>query len=287
MSIKIENVSYVYMEGTPFEKKALDDVSLEINDGEFVALIGHTGSGKSTLVQHLNALLKPSSGRILINNIDLWNKNTLRSEKRKEVGLVFQYPEYQLFEETVEKDIAYGPKNLGLNEEEVNKRVKRAMDTVGLEYEIYRNLSPFELSGGQKRRVAIAGVVAMEPRILILDEPTAGLDPKGRDEILHQIKLLHHQYDMTTIIVSHSMEDVAKIASRVIVMNEGRCILEGSCSKVFNEVETLERIGLAVPQVKYMQRALKEKGFYISDEIYTVEQAKREILKLLRGIKSD
>lgn len=287
MSIKIDNVSYVYMEGTPFEKRALDNVSLEINDGEFVALIGHTGSGKSTLVQHLNALLKPSSGQILINNIDLWNKSTVRSEKRKEVGLVFQYPEYQLFEETVEKDIAYGPKNLGLREEETNKRVRRAMDTVGLEYEIYRNLSPFELSGGQKRRVAIAGVVAMEPRILILDEPTAGLDPKGRDEILHQIKLLHHQYDMTTIIVSHSMEDVAKIANRVVVMNEGRCILDGSCSKVFNEVEILERIGLAVPQVKYLQRALKEKGFHISDEIYTIDQAKREILKLLRGIKSD
>lgn len=287
MSIKIENVSYIYMEGTPFEKVALDNVNLEIKDNEFIAIIGHTGSGKSTLIQHLNALLKPSSGRILINNIDLWDKNTARSEKRKEVGLVFQYPEYQLFEETVEKDIAYGPRNLGLSEEQINIRVKKSMEIVGLNYETYRNLSPFELSGGQKRRVAIAGVVAMEPKVLILDEPTAGLDPKGRDEILHQIKLLHNKYDMTTIIVSHNMEDVAKIANRVIVMNEGRCILDGTCSKVFNEVETLEKIGLAVPQVKYLQKSLKEKGFDISDEIYTVKEAKREILKLMRGIKND
>lgn len=287
MSIKIEDLSYVYMEGTPFEKRALDNVNLEINDKEFVAIIGHTGSGKSTLVQHLNALLKPSSGRILIDNINLWDKATSRSRKRKEVGLVFQYPEYQLFEETVEMDIAYGPKNLGLNADEITKRVKRAMDTVGLEYETYRELSPFELSGGQKRRVAIAGVVAMEPKVLILDEPTAGLDPRGREEILHQIKLLHHQYEMTTIIVSHSMEEVAKIADRVIVMNEGKCILDGTCSKVFNEVKVLEKIGLAVPQVKYLQRALKEKGFNISDEIYTLEQAKIEILKLLRGRKND
>lgn len=287
MSIKIENVSYVYMEGTPFEKKALDNVSIEIKDNEFIAIIGHTGSGKSTLIQHINALLKPSSGRIFINEVDLWDKSTKRSEKRKEVGLVFQYPEYQLFEETVEKDIAYGPNNLGLSENEVLQRVKRAMNTVGLEYEKYRELSPFELSGGQKRRVAIAGVVAMEPKILILDEPTAGLDPMGRDEILHQIKLLHHKYEMTTIIVSHSMEDVAKIADRVIVISEGKCVLDGSCSDVFKEINILEKIGLAVPQVKYLQRSLKEKGFNISDEIYTVEQAKTEILKLLRGRKND
>ena len=196
MSIKIENLTHVYMPKTPFEKKALDDVSLVIEDGEFLALIGHTGSGKSTLIQHLNGLLEPSSGKILVDDIDITNKETKLTDIRKKIGLVFQYPEYQLFEETIEKDIAFGPNNLGLTQDEVSKRVKKSMEMVGLDYETYKDISPFDLSGGQKRRVAIAGVIAMEPKVLILDEPTAGLDPKGRDDILEQIRILHQEYKM-------------------------------------------------------------------------------------------
>ncbi|BDR68313.1 energy-coupling factor transporter ATP-binding protein EcfA [Clostridium tetani] len=283
MSIKIENLTHVYMKETPFEKKAIDDVNLEIKNGEFIALIGHTGSGKSTLIQHINGLLKPHSGRIIIDDIDITKKEVKMSEIRKKVGLVFQYPEYQLFEETIEKDIAFGPKNLNLSEEEINKRIKRAMNIVGLDYEKYRDKSPFELSGGQKRRVAIAGVVAMEPEILILDEPTAGLDPKGRDEILGEIKDLHKEYNMTIILVSHSMEDVAKLATRVLVMHKGKCILDGEPSQVFNEVDTLESVGLAAPQVTYLMRSLKEKGFNISENIFTIEQAKKELLKIFNN----
>lgn len=204
MPIIIDNITHIYMEGTPFEKKAIDNVSITINDGEFVGLIGHTGSGKSTLIQHINGLLKPDTGRIIIDGTDITDKNTKMNAIRKKVGLVFQYPEYQLFEETVEKDIAFGPKNLGLSDTEINNRIRRAMSIVGLDYEAYKDKSPFELSGGQKRRVAIAGVVAMEPKVLILDEPTAGLDPRGRDEILMQIKALHSEYKITIIIVSHS-----------------------------------------------------------------------------------
>ena len=211
------------MPKSPFEKVALNNVNLEINDGEFVALIGHTGSGKSTLIQHMNGLLRPTSGKIIIDSTDITEKNVKLSDIRKKVGLVFQYPEYQLFEETIEKDIEFGPRNLGLDNEEITRRVKRAMNMVGLDYETYKDKSPFDLSGGQKRRVAIAGVIAMEPKTLILDEPTAGLDPKGRDDILNQIKILHDEYKMTIIIVSHSMEDVANIAERVIVMNKGSC----------------------------------------------------------------
>ncbi|QBD88224.1 energy-coupling factor transporter ATPase [Clostridium tetani] len=283
MSIKIENLTHVYMQETPFEKKAIDDVNLEIKNGEFIALIGHTGSGKSTLIQHINGLLKPHSGRIIIDDIDITKKEVKMSEIRKKVGLVFQYPEYQLFEETIEKDIAFGPKNLNLSEEEINKRIKRAMNIVGLDYEKYRDKSPFELSGGQKRRVAIAGVVAMEPEVLILDEPTAGLDPKGRDEILGKIKDLHKEYNMTIILVSHSMEDVAKLATRVLVMHKGKCILDGEPSQVFNEVDTLESVGLAAPQVTYLMRSLKEKGFNISENIFTIEQAKKELLKIFNN----
>ncbi|GIM29924.1 energy-coupling factor transporter ATP-binding protein EcfA [Clostridium polyendosporum] len=283
MSIKIENLTHIYMPRSPFEKVALDNVDIEFESGQFIALIGHTGSGKSTLIQHLNGLLKPSSGKILIDDVDITEKGVKLSDIRKKVGLVFQYPEYQLFEETIEKDIQFGPRNLGLNEQEIDKRVKRAMAMVGLDYETYKDKSPFELSGGQKRRVAIAGVVAMEPRILILDEPTAGLDPKGRDEILAQIKSLHQEYNMTIILVSHSMEDVAKLAERVVVMNRGKAILDGTPSEVFKEVETLEEVGLAVPQVTYLARALKKRGFAISDEIFTVEQAREAILKVLKN----
>lgn len=282
MSIKIENLTHIYMPGTPFEKKALDDINLEIKDGEFVALIGHTGSGKSTLVQHLNGLLKPTSGTIIVNGNNITESKVKLSDVRKKVGLVFQYPEYQLFEETVEKDIAFGPKKLGLSETEILDRVKRAMEIVGLNYEKYREKSPFELSGGQKRRVAIAGVVAMEPQVLILDEPTAGLDPKGRDEILHQIKNLHNEYGMTIILVSHSMEDVAKLADRIVVMHNGKAILDGKPADVFKQIDLLESVGLAVPQVTYLIRELREKGFNISDEIFTIDQALSALLKILK-----
>lgn len=286
MSIKIENLVHVYMPKSPFEKMALANVNIEVNEGEFIAIIGHTGSGKSTLIQHINGLLKPTTGRIIINGKDITRPNVKLTEIRKEVGLVFQYPEYQLFEETIEKDIEFGPKNLGLPDEEITKRVKKSMEMVGLDYEKYKNQSPFDLSGGQKRRVAIAGVIAMEPKVLILDEPTAGLDPKGRDDILNQIRILHSEYKMTIILVSHSMEDVGKIAQRIIVMNKGEVVLEGNPAKVFKEVGTLEKIGLAVPQVTYLMRELKNKGFDVSDEIYTISQGKEELLKLLKGVKS-
>lgn len=281
MSIKIENLTHIYMKGSPFEKKALNNVNITINRGEFVALIGHTGSGKSTLIQHINGLLKPDSGKILIDDTNITEKRINLNFIRKKVGLVFQYPEYQLFEETIEKDIAFGPKNLGLSDDEINKRVKKAMEMVGLDYEKYKDKSPFELSGGQKRRVAIAGVVAMEPKILILDEPTAGLDPKGRDDILGKIKDLHKEYNMTIILVSHSMEDVAKLADRILVMHKGKCISDGTPSAVFKEADTLESVGLAVPQVTYLIKSLRDKGFNVSEDIFTVEQAKKEILKIL------
>ena len=281
MSIKIENLTYVYMPKTPFEKKALDNVSLEIEDGEFLAVIGHTGSGKSTLIQHLNGLLKPASGKIYVDGTDITDKDTKLVDIRKKVGLVFQYPEYQLFEETIAKDIAYGPTNLGLNEDEILRRVKKSMEMVGLDYDEYKDISPFELSGGQKRRVAIAGVIAMEPNVLILDEPTAGLDPAGRDDILEQIKFLHEKYNMTTILVSHSMEDVGKLAEKIIVMNDGHIELKGKPKEVFREIDTLERIGLAVPQVTYLMRELKRKGFNVSEDIFTVEKAKSELLNIL------
>ena len=286
MSIKIENLVHVYMPKSPFEKVALNNVNIEINEGEFVALLGHTGSGKSTLIQHMNGLLKPTSGRIVVDGEDITKDGVKLTDIRKKVGLVFQYPEYQLFEETIEKDIEFGPSNLGLSDDEITKRVKKSMEMVGLDYDTYRNKSPFDLSGGQKRRVAIAGVIAMEPKVLILDEPTAGLDPKGRDDILEQIKVLHDEYKMTIILVSHSMEDVGKLAERIIVMNKGEVALEGTPAKVFKEVETLENIGLAVPQVTYLMRELKRRGFNVSDEIYTIKQGKEELLRILKEVKS-
>ena len=286
MSVKVENLVHVYMPKSPFEKVALNNVNIEINEGEFVALIGHTGSGKSTLIQHMNGLLKPTSGRIVVDGEDITKDGVKLTDIRKKVGLVFQYPEYQLFEETIEKDIEFGPRNLGLSDDEITKRVKKSMEMVGLDYDTYRNKSPFDLSGGQKRRVAIAGVIAMEPKVLILDEPTAGLDPKGRDDILEQIKVLHDEYKMTIILVSHSMEDVGKLAERIIVMNKGEVALEGTPAKVFKEVETLENIGLAVPQVTYLMRELKRRGFNVSDEIYTIKQGKEELLRILKEVKS-
>lgn len=285
MSIKVENLTYKYMPDTPFEKIAINDVSLEIFDGEFVGLIGHTGSGKSTLIQQLNGLLKPTTGRILIDDVCITDKATDLRKIRYKVGLVFQYPEHQLFEETIYKDIAFGPINLGLSNDEVLERVKKAMQTVGLDFEENKDKSPFDLSGGQKRRVAIAGVLAMEPKVLILDEPTAGLDPRGRDEILREIKNLHDAYKMTVILVSHSMEDVAKLADRLIVMYKGKNILTGTPREVFTQVETLERIGLAVPQVTYFAREMKKRGYNIDENIITIKEAKDELLRILRRDK--
>lgn len=281
MSIKIENLTHIYMAKTPFEKVALSNVNVNINDGEFVALIGHTGSGKSTLIQHMNGLLKPNQGKIIVDGVDITTSGVKLTDIRKKVGLVFQYAEYQLFEETIEKDIMFGPKNLGLTDEEALERTKRAMEMVGLDYETYKNKSPFDLSGGQKRRVAIAGVVAMEPKVLILDEPTAGLDPKGRDEILRELYKLHKSYNMTIILVSHSMEDVAKVADRILVMDKGKCVLDGTPKEIFKEVETLENVGLAVPQVTYLMRELKKRGFELPDDVFTLEQAKKELLRIL------
>lgn len=289
MSIKIEGLTHIYDEGGPFEKVALDNINIEINDGDFVAIIGHTGSGKSTLIQHMNGLIKSTIGKIVVDNIDICNKNVNLIDIRKKVGLVFQYSEYQLFEDTIEKDISFGPRNLGLSEEEISGRVQKSMKMVGLDYEKYKNKSPFDLSGGQKRRVAIAGVIAMEPKTLILDEPTAGLDPRGREEILAQIKKLHDEYGMTIILVSHSMEDVAKLANRIIVMNKGKVVIDDSTKEVFRQVDMLEEIGLGVPQVTYLMKSLKEKGFNISDEIYTVEEAKKELLRIFstKKVKGD
>lgn len=281
MSIKIENLTHIYMPNTPFETIALDNINLELEEGKFYALIGHTGSGKSTLIQHLNGLLKPTSGKIFIDGIDITDKKTVMSEIRKRVGLVFQYPEYQLFEETIEKDIAFGPTNLGLSPEEVSKKVKRAMKIVGLDYEKYKDLSPFEISGGQKRRVAIAGVVAMEPKVLILDEPIAGLDPRGRDDILNQLRKLHEEYKLTVILVTHSMEDVADIAEEVIVMSDAKVIMKGTPREVFTKVDMLESVGLGAPQITYLMKKLKEKGFSVREDIFTVKEAKAEILRYL------
>lgn len=281
MSIIVKNLTHTYDAGSPYETNALNSVSLNIENGEFLGLIGHTGSGKSTLIQHLNGILKATSGSIIINETDITNKKAKLTEIRKKVGLVFQYPEYQLFEETIEKDIAFGPKNLGLSDEEVKMRVKESMELVGLNFQEVKDKSPFELSGGQKRRVAIAGVLAMKPEVLILDEPTAGLDPKGRDEILGQIKSLHDKEGITIILVSHSMEDIAKLVSRIIVMDKGNIVLRGEPKYIFRHVDLLEEIGLAVPQVSYVIKKLIDKGYDFEDDIYTVEEAVLAIKKLL------
>ncbi len=299
MSIKIVDLTHIYDKKTPNETIAVDHINLDVQTGEFIGLIGHTGSGKSTLIQELNGLLKPSSGEIIISGYNITDgldqpskkkrikKSEVNARKkrlievRKRVGLVFQYPEYQLFEETVEKDIAFGPINLGLQPAEVTLRVIEAMQTVGLDYETYKDRSPFELSGGQKRRVAIAGVLAMKPEVLILDEPTAGLDPRGRDEILSQIKSLHSREKITVIIVSHSMEDMAKIAERLIVMNKGSIVLDGTPKEVFKHIDLLEEIGLAVPQISYLIRSLVVSGFDIDPSIITVEEAKDALVKII------
>lgn len=281
--IKAENVNYIYQQGMPFERQALYDVNIEIEDGSLVALIGHTGSGKSTLIQHFNALVKPTSGKIIINGIDVTAPKADLRLVRKTVGLVFQYPEHQLFEETVYKDIAFGPKNMGFSDEEIDKRVRESAELVGLK-EKHLTRSPFDLSGGQKRRVAIAGVLAMNPKVLILDEPTAGLDPKGRDEILATIKKLHEENkEMIIIFVSHSMEDVAKNAERVIVMNDGHVEMQGTVAEVFAQAEHLQKIGLNVPQVTLLTDKLRLAGYDLPEHIYTVKYAADAIKKLIGG----
>lgn len=281
--IKAENVNYIYQQGTPFERQALYDINLEIPDGSFTAIIGHTGSGKSTLIQHFNALIKPTSGKITIDGIDVTAAKTDLKLIRRTVGLVFQYPEHQLFEETVYKDIAFGPTNMGLSSEEIDERVRESAALAGLNENLLER-SPFDLSGGQKRRAAIAGVLAMKPKVLILDEPTAGLDPSGRDSILKTIKFLHKKNrDMIIIFISHSMEDVAKTAEHIIVMNKGRIETEGSVSEIFEKADTLRKIGLNVPQITTLCDRLRNAGLNLPENIYTVGYAADALTSLLGG----
>ena len=278
MSFILDNVSYRYSEKTAYEITALDHVNLQIGDGEFIGVIGHTGSGKSTLIQHLNGLLKATEGTIYFNGQDIYEEDYDLRDLRMQVGMVFQYPEHQLFEETVFKDVCFGPKNQGLPEKDMTLRAYEALQNVGLP-EKYFDVSPFELSGGQKRRAAIAGVIAMKPQVLILDEPTAGLDPKGRDEILDMIADMHARYGNTVILVSHSMEDVAKYVDRIIVMDHGRVKFDDAPRQVFHHYKELEEIGLAAPQVTYLMHEMKEKGMDVSTEATTVDEAKEAILR--------
>ena len=279
MAIEIKHLNHIYGQGTIFEQYALKDVNLTIHDGEFIGLIGHTGSGKSTLTQHLNGLLKATSGDILYNGESIYKEGYSMKELRSHVGLVFQYPEHQLFEVDVFSDVCFGPKNLGLPKEEIEKRAKEALDMVGLDESFYKQ-SPFDLSGGQKRRVAIAGVLAMKPEVLILDEPTAGLDPKGRDDILGLVQKLHNEQGLTIILVSHSMEDVARYADRLIVMNHGQKVFDGAPKEVFCHYRELETMGLAAPQITYLVHDLKAQGIDIDDDITTVAEAREAILAL-------
>lgn len=278
MSIALEHVNYVYSPGTAYEKHALKDVSFEIEQGQFVGIIGHTGSGKSTLIQHLNGLVKATSGKILYEGQNIYEEGYDMKKLRSQVGLVFQYPEYQLFEADVLSDVGFGPKNQGLSREECEKCAREALALVGFP-EKYYSQSPFELSGGQKRRVAIAGILAMHPRVLVLDEPTAGLDPKGRDEILDQIQHLHRETGMTVILVSHSMEDIANYVDRIIVMNRGEKMLDGTPKEVFSHYRELEKVGLAAPQVTYVMHDLKERGFPVSTDATTILEAADEIMR--------
>lgn len=277
--LQLKNITYTYGIGTAFEKKAVNDISISIEKGEFIGIIGHTGSGKSTLIQMLNGLLKPSEGQILFEEKDIWSNPKKIRDIRFKIGLVFQYPEYQLFEETVEKDIAYGPKNMGLSNDEIKKRVADAAYFVGLNPALLKK-SPFELSGGEKRRAAIAGVIAMEPEILILDEPTAGLDPKGRDVMLSQIASYHRRKQNTVLLVSHSMEDISKIADKILVMNKGSMFAFDEVNNVFSKGSELEKIGLQIPQITRIMIELKNHGYDVPSDVYSVEQAVLEIMKL-------
>ena len=279
MAIQVEDLCYTYGEGTALERRALKHVSFEIQDGEFVGLIGHTGSGKSTLIQHLNGLIKPTSGDIKYQGVSIYSQAYKLKDLRSKVGLVFQYPEYQLFEADIFTDVCFGPKNLGLPQEEVEKRARHALKLVGMDEKFYKQ-SPFELSGGQKRRVAIAGVLAMRPEMMILDEPTAGLDPQGRDEILGQIERLNREHGLTILVVSHSMEDMARYVDRIMVMNDGVKMFDDTPKEVFRHYKELEAIGLAAPQITYVVQGLRERGIPIDDAITTVEEAREAILAL-------
>lgn len=280
MSIKVDNISYIYEKGTGFERQALKNVSCAIEDGEFIGLIGHTGSGKSTFIQHLNGLVKPTEGYIYYNGRDIYEQGFNMKELRSRVGLVFQYPEHQLFETEIFKDVCFGPKNLGLPKEEIEKRAKESLRLVGIDEKMFFQ-SPFDLSGGQKRRVAIAGVLAMKPDVLILDEPTAGLDPKGRDDILNCLKYLREETGMTIILVSHSMDDVANYVSRIMVMNDGVLTYDNTPRNVFRHYKELEAIGLAAPQVTYLMNDLKQAGFDVNTDAITIDEAKESILSAL------
>lgn len=280
MSIRLEHINYIYSQGTAYEKHALKDVSLEIPQGQFVGVIGHTGSGKSTLIQHLNGLIRAASGALYYEEKNIYDSGYPMKELRSQVGLVFQYPEHQLFEVDVFTDVCFGPKNQGLSAQECEERAREALELVGLPEKYYRQ-SPFELSGGQKRRAAIAGVLAMRPRVLVLDEPTAGLDPKGRDDILEQVAHLHAQTGMTVILVSHSMEDIARYVERIIVMNQGEKMLDDTPKNVFSHYRDLEQVGLAAPQVTYIMHDLKEKGLAVQTDATTVEEAADEIVRAL------
>ena len=279
MAIQVEDLCYTYGEGTALERQALKHVSFEIQDGEFVGLIGHTGSGKSTLIQHLNGLIKPTSGDIKYQGVSIYSQGYKLKDLRSKVVLVFQYPEYQLFEADIFTDVCFGPKNLGLPQEEVEKRARHALKLVGMDEKFYKQ-SPFELSGGQKRRVAIAGVLAMRPEMMILDEPTAGLDPQGRDEILGQIERLNREHGLTILVVSHSMEDMARYVDRIMVMNDGVKMFDDTPKEVFRHYKELEAIGLAAPQITYVVQGLRERGIPIDDTITTVEEAREAILAL-------
>ncbi|MCR4443139.1 MAG: energy-coupling factor transporter ATPase [Peptococcaceae bacterium] len=287
MSIKLEGVCHTYQPGSSYEFHALKNINLEIKEGEFVGLIGHTGSGKSTLIQHFNGLLKPTSGKVFVDGVDIWDKGVKLKEIRQKVGLVFQYPEHQLFEETVFQDIAFGPKNLGLPPDKIIKRVKQAMAMVDLEYSRFKECSPFSLSGGEKRKAAIAGVLAMAPKYLVLDEPTAGLDPRGRDEILSQVERLHRRQGLTVVLVSHSMDDVARLVDRLIVINNGELVYNDGTRRVFSRYEALRQAGLDVPTVSKLMLRLQEKGWPVRSDVLTIEEAKEEILKIVRRRKSN
>jgi energy-coupling factor transport system ATP-binding protein len=279
--IKTENLHHVYGAGTPFERMALNNVNIEIERGEFIGLIGHTGSGKSTLIQHLNGLLKPSHGRVLFNGVDIWENIKRVREIRFKVGLVFQYPEHQLFEDTVYKDISFGPSNMGFTKSEIDERVREAAEFVGITDE-QLSKSPFELSGGQKRRAAIAGVIAMRPEVLILDEPTAGLDPAGREEILSRIRGYHEKLNTTVILVTHSMEEIAKNASRIIVMEDAKVRMTGTAKDIFSHADELGSMGLAVPQITQVFLRLRNMGLDVDPSVYTIDQAEREIMEVRR-----
>ena len=282
MSIEVKNISYVYMPKSPYERLALDDVSITIPEGKITAIAGHTGSGKSTLIQHLNGLISPTSGSVLVYGVDIAAKGQAARAARRSVGMVFQYPEHQLFEETVEQDIAFGPKNYGMSPEEISERVRFAMDFVQLDYKEYSQRSPFQLSGGQMRRAAIAGVVALKPKYLVLDEPTAGLDPKGREELMQRIMKLHRQEKNTIILVSHRMDDIARFADNVVIMNRGRVLMEGTPHEVFVREDFIRQAGLDVPQITNIVKALKIRGWDISSNIYTMDEAVDAIFQAVK-----